>query len=185
MTTTAVKTQAQPQRPWWLTLVMGIAAVVVGGILLFGSLTAQARTYLLLVQLLGIWWLVDGITNIVHMFVDHRGWGWKLFSGIIGIVAGGWILVYPVYAAVALPRVFVLIIGIWGLFHGIETLFAGFRTRAWGAVIVGLITLVFGLILIANYDEAGWGLSLIWVAAAFGFVGGFFAIFRAFQERNA
>ena len=184
MTKTAVQTQTQPQRPWWLTLVMGIAAVVVGGILLFGSLTAQARTYLLLVQLLGIWWLVDGITNIIYMFVDHRGWGWKLFSGLVGILAGGWILVYPVYAAVALPRIFVLIIGIWGLFHGIETLFVGFRARAWGAVIVGFIQLAFGLILIANYDEAGWGLSLIWVAAAFAFVGGFFAIFRAFQERN-
>jgi len=188
MTKTAVQTQAQPQpaqRPWWLTLVMGIAASVVGGILLFGSLTAQARTYLLLVQLLGIWWLVDGFVNIIHMFTDHRGWGWKLFSGLVGILAGGWILVYPVYAAVALPRIFVLILGIWGLFHGIETLFVGFRARAWGAVILGFIQLAFGLILIANYDEAGWGLSLIWVAALFAFVGGFVMIFRAFQERKA
>lgn len=65
--------------PWWLTLIMGIAAVVIGGILLFGSLTAQARTYLLLVQLVGIWWLVDGITTIIYMFVDRTARGWKLF----------------------------------------------------------------------------------------------------------
>ena len=188
MTATAVKTQAQPQpaqRPWWLTLVLGISAVVIGGILLFGSLTAQIRLYLLLVQLVGIWWLIDGIMNIIHMFTDHRAWGWKLFMGIVGILAGGWILVYPVYAAVALPRIFVLIIGIWGLFHGVEMLFIGFRARAWGSVILGLITLVFGLILIANYDEAGWGLSLIWVAALFAFFGGFVAIFQAFRERKA
>ena len=38
-------TAAQPKgRPWWLTLIMGIAAVAIGGILLFGSLTAQTRT---------------------------------------------------------------------------------------------------------------------------------------------
>ena len=44
-------TAAQPKgRPWWLTLIMGIAAVVVGGVLIFGSLTAQARMYLLLVM---------------------------------------------------------------------------------------------------------------------------------------
>jgi len=186
MTKTAVKTQAQPQpvRPWWLTLVMGIAASVVGGILLFGSLTAQARTYLLLVQLVGIWWLVDGIMNIIHMFTDHRGWGMKLFMGIVGIMAGGWILVYPVYAAMALPRIFVLVLGIWGLFQGTALLFTGFRARAWGGVILGFIQLAFGLILIANYDEAGWGLSLIWVAALFAFVGGFVMIFRAFQERK-
>jgi uncharacterized membrane protein HdeD (DUF308 family) len=185
MSATAVQTKQQQQRPWWLTLVMGIAAVIVGGILLFGSLTAQARTYLLLVQLLGIWWLVDGIVNIIYLFTDRTAWGWKLFSGIVGLLAGGWILIYPVYAAVALPRIFVLIIGIWGLFHGMEMLFMGFRARAWGAVILGLITLVFGLILIANYDEAGWGLSLIWVAALFGFIGGFAMIFRAFQDRKA
>jgi len=188
MTATAAKTtavQATPQRPWWLTLVMGIAAVVVGGILLFGSLTMQVRTYLLMVQLLGIWWLVDGIMNIIYLFTDRRQWGWKLFMGIVGIMAGGWILIYPVYAGLALPRIFVLMTGIWGLFHGAETLFVGLRARAWGAVILGLITLVFGLILIANYDEAGWGLSMIWVAALFGFVGGFFAIFQAFRDRKA
>jgi uncharacterized membrane protein HdeD (DUF308 family) len=187
MTATATKTQApaQPQRPWWLTLVMGIAAVVIGGILLFGSLTMQARTYLLLVQLVGIWWLIDGIVNIIHMFTDHRGWGMKLFMGIVGILAGGWILIYPVMAAVQLPRIFVLVLGIWGLFQGVMLLFAGFRARAWGAVILGFIELAFGLILIANYDEAGWGLSLIWVAALFAFFGGFVMIFRAFQERKA
>ena len=177
-------TAAQPkERPWWLTLIMGIAAVVIGGILLFGSLTAQARTYLLLVQLVGIWWLVDGISTIIYMFVDRRAWGWKLFTGLIGLLAGGWILVYPVYAALALPRIFVLIIGIWGLFHGMDLLFVGFRARAWGTVILGLITLVLGMILIGNYDEVGWGLSLIWVAAVFAFFGGFVMIYRAFRDR--
>jgi len=179
-------TATQPTgRPWWLTLIMGIAAVVIGGILLFGSLTAQARTYLLLVQLVGIWWLVDGITTIIYMFVDRRGWGWKLFSGLVGLFAGGWILIYPVYAAVALPRIFLLIIGIWGVFHGAELLFVGLRARAWGSVALGAITVVLGLILMANADELGWGLSLITMAAWFAFLGGFVVIYRAVRERKA
>ena len=158
-------TATQPKgRPWWLTLIMGLAAVVIGGILLFGSLTAQARIYLLLVQLVGIWWLIDGITTIIYMFVDRRAWGWKLFSGLVGLFAGGWILIYPVYAAMALPRIFLLIIGIWGVFHGAESLFVGLRARAWGSAVLGAIVVVFGLILMANYDEAGWGLSLISMA---------------------
>jgi len=172
-------------RPWWLTLIMGIAAVVIGGILVFGSLTAQTRIYLLLVQLVGIWWLADGITTIIYMFVDRRGWGWKLFSGLVGLFAGGWILIYPIYAAMALPRIFLLIIGIWGVFHGAELLFVGLRARAWGSAVLGAIVVVFGLILMANYDEAGWGLSLIAMAAWFAFLGGFVVIYRALQERNA
>ena len=181
MTTTAAPTQ---QRPWWLTLVMGIAAVVVGGILLFGSFTQQARTYLLLIQLLGIWWLVDGVMNIVHMFMDHRAWGWKLFMGIVGILAGSWILVYPVYAAIALPRIFVLVLGFWGLFQGIALLIMAFRGAGWGAGILGVLAIIFGTILIMNYDERGVGLSLIWVAALFAFFGGFVAIFQAFRDRK-
>ena len=182
MTTTA----AQPKgRPWWLTLIMGIAAVAIGGILLFGSLTAQARMYLLLVQLVGIWWLVDGISTLIYMFIDRRAWGWKLFSGIVGLIAGGWILIYPVYAAIALPRIFLLIIGIWGLIYGIQMIVANLRTREWGAVVLGAVTLVLGLILVANADEVGWGLSLISIAAWFAFLGGFVVIYRALRDRKA
>jgi uncharacterized membrane protein HdeD (DUF308 family) len=179
-------TAAQPKgRPWWLTLIMGIAAVAIGGILLFGSLTAQARMYLLLVQLVGIWWLIDGITTIIYMFVDRTAWGWKLFSGIVGLLAGGWILLYPIYAAIALPRIFLLIIGIWGLINGAQLLFTSLRARAWGSVVLGVITVVLGLILIANADELGWGLSLITMAAWFAFLGGFVVIYRAVKERKA
>ena len=182
MTATAVQPQG---RPWWLTLIMGIAAIVVGGTLIFGSLTAQARMYLLLVQLVGIWWLVDGISTLIYMFIDRRVWGWKLFSGIVGLIAGGWILIYPVYAAIALPRIFLLIIGIWGLIYGIQMIVANLRTRDWGAVVLGAVTLVLGLILVANYDEVGWGLSLISMAAWFAFLGGFVVIYRAFRDRKA
>ena len=181
MTATAIPTK---QRPWWLTLVMGIAAIIVGGILLFGSLTAQARMYLLLIQLVGIWWLVDGIMNFVYMFTDHTGWGWKLVMGIVGILAGGWVLIYPVYAAVALPRIFVLVLGFYGLFEGIMLLVMAFKGAGWGAGLMGVVALIFGIILILNYDEFGMGLSLIWVAALFAFIGGFVMIYQAFKQRK-
>jgi hypothetical protein len=42
-----------------------------------------------------------------------------------------------------------------------------------------------GLILIANADELGWGLSLITMAAWFAFLGGFVVIYRAVRERKA
>ena len=75
-------------RPWWITLVMGIAAVIFGGLLLFGEFSVQMRVYDLLVTLLGIWWLVDGIVTIVHLFTDRTRWGWNLFIGIVSIIAG-------------------------------------------------------------------------------------------------
>ena len=135
MTAVAAKPAAAPAqplgRPWWMTLILGIAAIIIGGLLLFGSLGTQLRTYQMLIVLIGIWWLVDGIMNIVHIFFDHRQWGWKLFMGIIGILAGGWILIYPVYAGIALPQIFVLVLGIWGLIEGITLLFLAFRGGGW------------------------------------------------------
>ncbi len=185
---TAVKTtavQAQPQRPWWLTLIVGIAAIVVGGILLFGSLVQQARTYFLLVELLGIWWLVDGIFDIVGLFVDRTAWAWKLFIGIVSIIAGSYILTYPVLVGLELPRLFVLIMGIWGVIKGGILFFLAFKGGGWPAGVMGAITFIFGLILVANYDVAGWGLSFVWVAALFGFIGGFFMVYQAFKQRKA
>ena len=182
---TATAAQTQPQRPWWLTLILGIAAVVVGALLLWGNLITQVKTYLLLIEVLGIWWLVDGIFDIVNMFFDHRQWGWKLFIGIVSILAGGYILMYPVLVGLTLPQLFVLILGIWGVVKGGVLLFLTFQGGGWAAGILGALTIIFGFILIANYGVPGWGLALVWVAAVFAFIGGFFMIYRAFQQRKA
>ncbi len=183
MTATAVQTK--PQRPWWLTLILGIAAIVVGALLLWGNLVTQVRTYFLLVEVLGIWWLVDGIFDIVHLFVDHRQWGWKLFIGIVSIIAGGYILMYPVLVGLELPQLFVLILGLWGIVKGLTLLFLAFRGGGWAAGIMGVITLIFGGILVANYGVPGWGLALVWTGAVFAFFGGFFLIYMAFKQRKA
>lgn len=172
-------------RPWWMTLILGIGSIVVGGLLLFGTLDTKVDTYKMLVVLIGIWWLMDGIMNIVHMFIDHRRWGWKLIMGIIGIMAGGWILIYPVYAGIALPQIFMLVLGLYGLFEGIALLVMAFQGAGWGAGIMGVIAIVLGGILIANYGALGWGLSMIWAIAVWLFIGGFFMVYRAFRDRKS
>ncbi len=48
----------------------------------------RQTTAIVLVQILGLYWLMRGIFDIVSIFVDHTAWGWKLFMGIIGIIAG-------------------------------------------------------------------------------------------------
>jgi uncharacterized membrane protein HdeD (DUF308 family) len=177
--------QTKPQRPWWLTLILGIAAITVGALLLWGNLVTKVQTYFLLVEVLGIWWLIDGIFDIVGLFVDRTAWGWKLFIGIVSIIAGGYILMYPVLVGLALPQLLVLLLGIWGVVKGIVLLILAFQGGGWAAGIMGVITLIFGFILIANYGVPGWGLTLVWVAAVFAFIGGFFMVYRAFQQRKA
>jgi hypothetical protein len=50
---------------------------------------------------------------------------------------------------------------------------------------LGVIGIIFGIILIGDYMSLGSGLAMVWAAAIWAFVGGFFMIIRAFQQRNA
>jgi uncharacterized membrane protein HdeD (DUF308 family) len=182
MTATSMQTK---QRPWWLTLIMGIAALVVGAILLWAPAKDKVETYQLLIAFLGIYWLIDGFVALFSLFYDHTAWGWKLFMGIVSIIAGSYILAYPIAAGVALPRIMVLILGLWGLMEGIILLVMAFRGGGWGAGILGVVAIIFGLILMAEYGSLGSGLAMIWAAAIWGLIGGVLMIIQAFRQRKA
>ncbi len=186
MTTTASATALESKaRPWGFLLIQGIAMVIIGAILLWSPAKAKVDTYQILVALLGIYWIIGGVLDLVHMFTDHTGWGWKLFMGLISIMAGFYIVTYPIAAGIALPRIFVLVLGIWGLMQGTVALVLAFKGGGWGLGVLGVIGIVFGIILIANYTVPGMGLAMLWVAAVWAFIGGFFVIYRAFQQRKA
>jgi uncharacterized membrane protein HdeD (DUF308 family) len=182
--TTALDTQTK-QRPWWLTLITGVLALIVGAILLWGGFINKVETYMLLIQILGIWWLVQGIYDIVAIFIDHSMWGWKLFMGIVSIAAGTYILSYPIVSAVALPKIFVLVMGIWGLMYGVILLIMAFSGGGWGAGILGVLGIIFGIALTVNYADPGMGLAMLWTAAVFGVIGGIALIVQAFRQRSA
>ncbi len=184
MTASATSMQRR-QRPWWLTLVLGIASFIIGAILLWAPAKDKVETYTLLVTFLGIYWLIWGIMELVYMFVDHTAWGWKLFMGIVSIIAGGSILMYPIAAAVTLPRVFVFVLGFWALMEGIMLLFLAFRGGGWGAGILAVISIVLGLILLADYGQLGSGIAMLWAAAIWGVIGGLVMVVHAFQARGA
>jgi uncharacterized membrane protein HdeD (DUF308 family) len=181
----AASSMETPSHPWWMTLIQGIAALILGGILLWAPAKDKVDTWQLLVAFLGIYWLILGVLDIVRIFQDSTGWGWRLFMGIVSILAGGYILMYPIAAALALPQILVLVLGIWGVIYGILLVFLGFRGAGWGATILGVLGAVFGIMLIVNYGQPGWGISMVWSAAVAGVVGGIILIVRAFQERSA
>jgi uncharacterized membrane protein HdeD (DUF308 family) len=104
--------------------------------------------------------------------------------GIVSIIAGSYILAYPIAAGVALPRIMVLILGIWGLMEGIILLVMAFRGGGWGGGILGVVTIIFGLILMAEYGSLGSGVTMIWVAAIWGLIGGVLMVVQAFRDRK-
>jgi uncharacterized membrane protein HdeD (DUF308 family) len=166
--------------PWWLILIEGIAAVILGILLLL----YPTATLFVLIQFLGIWWLVSGILDIVSLFIDRTAWGWKLLSGIVGIIAGIVILQHPLTAAIVVPGILVLVLGILGLVQGILGIIGAFQGGGWVSAVFGVISIIFGLILIGNAVVAGF-IALPLVLGVFGLIGGAIGIYQAFQVKKA
>jgi uncharacterized membrane protein HdeD (DUF308 family) len=169
------------QSPWWVTLLGGILNIIIGILLL----STPAKTVFLLVFALGIYWIVSGIFQLVAMFVDHTAWGWKLFIGLLSIIAGLLILRYPLMSALTIPSILILVLGIQGVIVGIVSLIMAFKGGGWGAGILGALSIIFGLILMFNFTSPGMVVTMVWVAAVFALVGGIFQLFQAFRQRSA
>ncbi|HBX68326.1 MAG TPA: hypothetical protein DEH25_02770 [Chloroflexi bacterium] len=163
--------------PWWLVLIQGISALVIG----FFLLTAPAATTLFLVQFLGIYWLVSGIFQIVAIFIDKSAWGWKLFSGLLGILAGFAVINHPLWSTVLVPTTLVIILGIQGLVVGGIGLFSAFKGGGWGAGVMAALSIIFGVLLLSSPFIAA--LALPWIFGIFAVLGGILGIVAAFKMK--
>ena len=179
MTTAVSDAEAEAKSMWWIPLIGGIAAIILGLLLL----TAPAMTTATLVVFLGIYWLVGGIVSIVTIFTrkDKKGWGWSLVIGIFGIIAGILVLQHPLWSTILVPTVLVIVLAIDGLIIGVMQMIQGFTGAGFGHVILGILSIIFGLILLANPMLAAIGLPL--VLGLFAIVGGIVAIVQAFRMK--
>lgn len=178
--TVTVMTFESKQHPWWLHLISGIMNIVIGILLL----TTPVKTVVLLVLALGLYWLLEGIVMLVALFVDRTAWGWKLFIGIVSILAGIIILRHPLASAAVIPAIIILIMGIQGLITGILTLILAFKGGGLGSGVLGALSVFFGLVLISHYSDLVAIISLVWVAGVFAVIGGLVQLFQAFQQRS-
>jgi uncharacterized membrane protein HdeD (DUF308 family) len=166
--------------PWWLQLLGGILSIIVGILLL----TSPARSVFVLVFALGIYWLISGVFTLIGMFIDHTAWGWKLFMGILSIIAGIVVMRNPLIASVTVPAVLLLFLGIQGLIVGIVSIVMAFKGGGWGAGILGLLSVVFGIIIMLNWASLGAIAAYVWVVGILAIVGGIVQIFFAFTQRG-
>lgn len=164
--------------PWWSSLIQGIFILIIGILLL----TNPAATTVVIVQFIGIYWLVAGIFGLVSIFMDSSLWGLKLIMGILGVLAGLSVMQHPWWSAILLPTILVIFIGAEGLIMGVVGLIGAFKGGGWGAGILGAISILFGLLLLGSPMIAG--LTLPWVYGVFGTIGGIAAIVFAFQQRK-
>jgi uncharacterized membrane protein HdeD (DUF308 family) len=163
--------------PWWLVLLEGIALLILGGLLLI----KPGMTTVIFIQFMGIYWLIAGIFQIIGIFLDSSMWGWKLFAGILGIIAGIIVIQHPVWSPVVVASTLIIILGIQGIIYGGIGLYQAFKGAGWGAGILGALSILFGIYLLANIGQAA--LVLPWVVGILAIVGGIAAIVIAFRMK--
>jgi uncharacterized membrane protein HdeD (DUF308 family) len=165
------------QIPWWLILLQGLFSVLIGLLLIF----SPGVTTLVLIQFLGFYWFISGIFGLVSIFIDSSLWGWKLFAGILGILAGLAIIQNPLWSTLVVPSTLVIILGIEGMVIGMVNLIQAFSGGGWGAGILGVLSILFGLLLVANPLVGA--ATLVILLGILGLVGGISAIIYAFRAR--
>jgi uncharacterized membrane protein HdeD (DUF308 family) len=107
-----------------LLALLGVLSFIVGLYALRHILVTIAT----LALLLGIFWIVNGavetFTALSHREMPSRGWA--IFTGLLSIVAGVVVLVYPGISLLTLA----VVLGIWLLVYGMMEIVLAFRLRS-------------------------------------------------------
>lgn len=170
---------------WWLALLRGVAAVLLGFLLL----TNKAAAFEVIFIFLGIYWLLDGIVTLLASFTgrkENEGWGWGVFSGVISIFAGLAVLSQPVLTAIFTAKFIVSLVGIMIIISGVVSIVTGFRLRQtsgeWMMILGGALSLILGLLLFFNplFSAAVY----VNMLAIFSIIGGIMLITLAFKIKK-
>jgi uncharacterized membrane protein HdeD (DUF308 family) len=105
---------------------LGVLSFVVG----LYALRHILITIAALALLLGIFWIVNGAVE-AFTALSHRGMqgrGWTIFMGLLSVVAGVVVLVYPGISLATLA----VVLGFWLLVFGIMEIVLAFRLRSLG-----------------------------------------------------
>ena len=105
-----------------LSAILGVLSIVIG----FALLRTPFQSVEVFIFVIGISFLIQGVMTFIGAFAYKQGRNWGIFSGLLGIVAGIVVLVYPISSAVTLA----LIGGIWLIILGIMQIIAGFQLRS-------------------------------------------------------
>lgn len=167
---------------WWLVLLRGVLSILFGVL----AFSWPAKTVFALVMIFGAFMLVDGILSLVGAFTGRvrpaPTW-WLVLVGLAGIAAGIVTFMSPGLTAI----VMVLFIGGWAVVHGIFEIVGAIQLRKeggaeWWLILSGVLSVVFGLVLI--FMPGPGVLGLVWTIAAYAVVFGATWVALAFRLRK-
>jgi len=168
-------------RNWWAIALRGVAALLLG----VAALLAPGAAMLSLALVFAAYLLADGalgIVSAVRAARAHERWGFLLAEGVLSLLMGLLVMVFPVGAVLG----FVLATAAWALVSGGLMLGAAFRLdaargRAWLAL-GGVVSLIWGVLLVLSPVVGA--VVLTWWLAGYAIAFGVAMLVLAFRLRG-
>jgi uncharacterized membrane protein HdeD (DUF308 family) len=167
---------------WWIFLLRGIFALVLG-VLAIGW---PGVTFATLIVFLGAYLFIAGVFAVIGAFAARKtseNWGIFLLSGLLGILFG----ILTFYNPFATGAALVYLVAFWAIVAGLFEVVIAIRLRkvitgeGW-YIAGGLLTVIFGLLLVANPVAAA--VTLTWVFGIYAVVTGVMLVSLAFRLRS-
>src|SRR5690554_4059564 len=169
-------------RHWWVLLLRGLAAIAFGIVVWL----QPGISLTVLVLVFAIYSLLDGVFSVWIAIAERKlreHWWLLLLQGFLGIAVG--IITFLAPAVTALVLLF--FIAIRAIVIGVLEIVIAMHLRKviqgeWMLILGGLLSIIFGGILIAN---PGVGvLAVLWLIAAYAIAIGILLVILAFKARS-
>lgn len=138
-------------RYWWISIVVGIIAAILGVWCLFQPVITLVTLSILFVT----GFIIGGVFEIIFAVANRegiRGWGWTLASGIISVLFGLLLLSQPTMTF----TVMLFFVGFWLMFQSLWSIGTSvdlqmMNIKGWGWLLAfGVLGLILSFILILN-----------------------------------
>ena len=174
----------EPVRHWWMYLIIGVLAFILGVFML----TNPAITYEMMTLLLGLALMVFGIIELIvglfsrNIFVTRAA---VLIGAILNIVLGILLAANPGIAALTLP----LILGMWMLYQSFMMIsyagdLKGFKVKGYGLTLFcGIVLLILALLILLRPMTVGVFTVAVYISLSF-IIYGLAEIVSAFRLKS-
>ena len=158
----------EPVKHWWMYLIIGILALILGVFMLINP----AITYEMMTLLLGLALLIFGVIEMIvgifsrNIFVSRAA---VIIGAVLNIVLGILLAANPGIAALTLP----LILGMWMLYQSFMTIsYAGdlknFKVKGYGLTLFcGIVLLVLAMLILLRPMTLGVVTVAVYIAISF------------------
>ena len=112
--------------------------------------------------------LVAGVFSLAALYQDRALWRWHLASGLVAVIAGGYIVSSPFMGTAIVVGFVTILLGVCGMIVGVADIMKAAQGAGWPVRILGILSLVVGASIALDFTSFMASLPWVWGALAVG-----------------